>query len=75
VTKERDRLEEMLKRQFEGGTATQEESITTLVQYDAAYATKVMARYTFVSTIAAMISAISSATAVYFAYAALHLHH
>jgi hypothetical protein len=75
VTKERDRLEQMLKNQFDGGTVSQRDMITTLVQYDAAYATKVMARYTLASTIVAMISAISSAAAAYFAYAALHLPH
>ena len=73
MTSQRDRLEQMLKNQLEAGTASQRDMITTLIQYDAAYATKVMARYTLASTIVAMISAISSAAAAYFAYAALHV--
>jgi hypothetical protein len=65
----------MLKKQFDAGNANKLELITTLVQYDAAYATKVMARYTLASTIIAAISATASASAAYFAYAALHVSH
>jgi hypothetical protein len=75
MTKERDQLEAMLKKQFEGGTANRLDLITTLVQYDAAYATKVMARYALASTIIGAVSAIASASAAYFAYAALHVPH
>jgi hypothetical protein len=75
LTKERDELEAMLHNQFRGGTASKGEMITTLVQYDAAYATKVIARYTLASTIIAAVSATASAAAAYFAYAALHTPH
>jgi hypothetical protein len=75
MTKERDELERLLKNQFSGGTLSQVEMVTTLVQYDAAHAAKVMARYTLASTIVAMVSATSSAAAAYFAYAALHALH
>jgi hypothetical protein len=75
MTKEREQLEAVLKGQFESGTANRLELITTLVQYDAAHATKVMARYTLASIIVATISALSSAAAAYFAYAALHVPH
>jgi hypothetical protein len=75
VANERERLEQMLKAQLGTGQLTQREMITTLVQYDAAYATKVMARYALASTVVALISATSSAAAAYFAYAALHVSH
>jgi hypothetical protein len=75
MNKERDELAAMLKNQFDGGTVGHGELITTLVQYDAAHATKVIARYTLASTIIAAISATSSAAAAYFAYAALHVSH
>jgi hypothetical protein len=75
VAKDRDKLEQMLKGQFEGGTINQREIITTLVEYDAAYAAKMMARYTLVSIIISSISAMASAAAAYFAYAALHVPH
>jgi hypothetical protein len=75
VTKEGDRLERMLKNRFEGGSVPHTDMTTTLIQYDAANATEVMARYTLASTIVAMISSTSSAAAAYFAYAALHLPH
>jgi hypothetical protein len=75
MTKERDQLEQMLENQFAGGTLSKTEMITTLIQHDAANATKLMARYTLASTVVAMVSAISSAAAAYFAYATLHASH
>jgi len=75
MTKERDRLEELLNGQYAGGTLSTKELITTLVQYDAAHATKVMARYTLASTIIAAISAAASASAAYLSYAALQIAH
>ena len=75
MTNERDELERLLRNQFSGGSLSHVEMVTTLAQYDAAYATKVMARYTLASTIVAMVSATSSAVAAYFAYAALHALH
>ena len=75
VTKARNRLEEMLQKQYDAGGISETEMITTLVQYDASYATKVLARYTLASTIIASLSAIASAAAAYFAYAALHVPH
>src|SRR5260370_6189764 len=73
VTKAKIRLEEMLQTQYDGGRISETEMITTLVQYDAAYSTKVLARHTLPSTIIASVSAMASAAAAYFAYAALHI--
>jgi len=75
MTKERNQLAEMLDNQFRGGTVSNLERINALAQYDAAQATKIMARYTLASTIVGMISAVSSAAATYFAYATLHVPH
>lgn len=73
MTKARDRLEEMLQTQYDGGRISETELITTLVQYDAAHATKVLARYILASTIIASVSAMASAAAAYFAYAAIYI--
>ncbi|HZR76761.1 hypothetical protein [Bradyrhizobium sp.] len=75
MTKERDQLAGTLNGQYQSGTASKAEVISALAQYDAAHATKVMARYSLASTIVAAVSAISSAAAAYFAYASLHVVH
>ena len=75
MSKERDRLVEILDGQIRAGTLSATDRITMLAEYDASSATKRMPVYALLSTIVAAISALASAAAAYFAYAALHISH
>jgi hypothetical protein len=75
MTNERNRLDEILESRFNGGTLSQIDRIKILAEYDALAATKRLPFYALLSTIVAAISAIASAAAAYFAYAALHVSH
>jgi hypothetical protein len=72
---EREQYAHMLRNQVNAGLLGADEPIRRLGEYDAANATKRMAKYSLLSTIVAAISAIASATAAYLAYAALHVVH
>jgi hypothetical protein len=72
---ERERLFEILKANQGAGGLTAEQMITKLTEYDALVATKKMPAYALASTVTAAVSAIASAVAAYFSYAALHISH
>jgi hypothetical protein len=75
MSKERDRLAQMLEDQRKVGLVDEQRVLQTLAAHDALEATKVMPLYALISTIVAAISAIASAAAAYFAYSALHVPH
>jgi hypothetical protein len=75
MSEEREKLAKVLDGQFKGGTLSSVEKIKVLAEYDALVATKRLPFYALLSTIAAAVSAIASAAAAYFAYAALHISH
>jgi len=73
--RQREELAETYEKLFQCGQITRVDIVKALLEYDATYATIKMARYSLVSTIIAACSALASAAAAYFAYAALHVTH
>jgi hypothetical protein len=73
--REREELAKTYENLFQCGEMTRVDIVKALLEYDATYATIRMARYSLLSTIVAAFSAVASAAAAYFAYAALHVTH
>jgi hypothetical protein len=72
LSKDRDILAKMLEDKRKVGMVNEQTVLQTLAEFDALEATKRLPMYALLSTIVAAISAIASAAAAYFAYAALH---
>jgi hypothetical protein len=75
LSKERDRLADMLERQLRSGQVGATEILERLAEFDAFEATRRLPIHALISTIFAAVSAIASALAAYFTYAALQIPH
>lgn len=75
MSKARDLFAGQLEADRGAGMVTEQDMRVQLANFDALEATQAMPIYALVSTVAAMISAMASAAAAYFAYAALHVPH
>jgi hypothetical protein len=75
VSKARKLYAAELESERKVGLVSEQVMRKQLVEFDALEATKVMPLYALISTTVAALSAIASAAAAYFAYAALHVSH
>ncbi len=75
MSKARNRLAAMLEDQRKSGMVNDQMILEKLAEFDAAEATARLPFYALVSTVMAAISAIASAAAAYFSYAALSVPH
>ena len=72
---ERPEFEVLLERMFQSGQINVIDKAVKLAEFDAALATRDMAKYSLESIIVAAASAIASASAAYFAYTAVQVPH
>ena len=72
MTDDREEFVRHLIARYKAGSLEKDYVLQGIAEYDALAATKRMRLYSFLSTIAAAISALASAVAAYFAYLGVH---